>query len=115
MSPDDRIRLRHMVDAIEAAQRFVRGRQRQDLERDEMLLFALVRAVEIVGEAAGKVSAAGRAELPQLPWLQASGMRNRLVHAYFDVDRDILWNTVVVALPALAADLRAAIGSEAPL
>lgn len=77
-----------------------------------MPLFALVRAVEIVGVAASKVSAAGRAELPNLPWAQASAMRNRLVHAYFDVDRDILWNTATEALPALLADLRAGLGRQ---
>lgn len=59
MSPDDRLRLRHMVEAIEAASRFIDGRNRADLDGDQMLLFALTRAVEIVGEAAAKVSGIG--------------------------------------------------------
>ena len=107
MSRDDRVRLRHMVDAIQSAMRFAEGRGRDDLDTDEMLLFALVRAVEIVGEAAGKVSAEGRADLPQLPWSTIVGMRNRLVHAYFDIDRDILWTTVTQALPPLLEQLKA--------
>lgn len=101
MAPPDEARLRHILDTIAAAARFVKGRTRADLEHDEMLLFALVRAVEIVGEAAGKISVETRAAIQEVPWSAAAAMRNRLVHAYFDVDRDVLWNTVVEALPAL--------------
>ncbi len=107
MSPDDDVRLRHMMDAIEAALRFTSGRERSDLDSDEMLLFALVRAVEIVGEAASRLSEAGRAQAPDVPWSAITGMRNRLVHAYFDIDRDILWTTVQQALPTLLQQLRA--------
>jgi uncharacterized protein with HEPN domain len=95
-----------MIDAIEAAQRFAAGRVRPHLDSDQMLLFALVRAVEIVGEAAGKMSADARAELPEVPWVAVVGMRNRLVHAYFDIDPDILWATVTQALPELLAQLK---------
>lgn len=106
MRVDDGIRIRHMVDAAEAALGFVQGRARADLDTDTMLRYALVRAVEIVGEAAGKVSPQGRAELPQVPWAIIAGMRNRLVHAYFDIDLDILWVTVQRALPDLLAQLK---------
>ncbi len=80
MSRDDEIRIRHMIDAVEAALRFARGRDRSDLDTNEMLLFALVRAVEIVGEAAGKLSPEARMEIPEVPWSAVTGMRNRLVH-----------------------------------
>jgi uncharacterized protein with HEPN domain len=73
---------------------------------------ALSRAVEIVGEAANQVSESGRSELPGVPWPQIVGMRNRLVHAYFDIDRDILWDTVQIALPVLLAQLRPAAGGN---
>ena len=89
-----------MADAIDAALRFVKDRARADLDTDEMLLFALVRAVEVVGEAAAKVSPQGR-EAVNLPWAAVIGMRNRLVHAYFDINRDILWTTVRESLPQL--------------
>ncbi len=112
MSPADRVRVRHMVDAIESAMGFADGRGRADLELDRMLLFALVRAVEIVGEAAAKVSADGRAEAPGVPWSAIVGMRNRLVHAYFDVDADVLWATVTEALPSLLAQLKSFPGPE---
>jgi len=105
MSPHDRVRVRHMIDALEAAATFVKGRTRDDLDNDQMLLFALVRAIEIVGEAASKVSAEARANAPEVPWISVVGMRNRLVHAYFDINKDILWTTVTEALPPLRASL----------
>ncbi len=71
-----------------------------------MLLFALVRAIEIAGEAASRVSEETQAALPDLPWASMIGMRNRLVHAYFDINRDILWTTVTQAVPPLAERLR---------
>jgi uncharacterized protein with HEPN domain len=107
MNPDDRVRLRHILDALNAAMRFVRGRRRSDLDTDEMLLFALVRAIEIVGEAASKISDETRAAMPDVPWASITGMRHRLVHAYFDVNRNILWTTVTESVPALATRLQA--------
>lgn len=110
MRPDDVVRLTHMRDAAASALRFVEGRGRADLDSDEMLLFALVRAVEIIGEAAAKVSVEGRAEVPEIRWAAIVGMRNRLVHAYFDVDRDILWATVSDELPHLKDRLSRTLG-----
>jgi uncharacterized protein with HEPN domain len=68
-----------------------------------MLRYALVQAVQIVGEAAGKVSAETRSRYPDIPWARMTGMRHRLVHAYFEVDHDILWTTVTKAAPDLLA------------
>lgn len=106
MSPDDLIRLRHMAEASQAALAFAHGRQRAELDSDAMLRFALTHAVQIIGEAATKVSSAGRAEAPDIEWPVIIGMRNRLVHAYFDVNTDILWDTVRLALPALLTQLK---------
>lgn len=94
------------MEAVEAARQFAEGRTRRDLDTDLMLFFALVRAVEIVGEAASQLSEEARRTIPDVPWPRVVGMRNRLVHAYFEVDRDILWITVTEALPPLAARLR---------
>lgn len=88
-----------MIEAAEQALAFIDGRERADLDRDKMLQLALTRAVEIVGEAASQVSESGRAELPAIAWPQVIGMRNRLVHAYFDLNLSILWDTVQLALP----------------
>jgi len=109
MSPPDRVRLQHMIDAAEVAVRFAGGRTRADLDTDQLLVFGLVRAVEVLGEAASRVSPDARLELPQVPWGLIVGMRNRLVHAYFDVDLTILWDTVTGAIPDLLTQLRAAL------
>lgn len=106
MRVEDGVRIRHMIDAAESALRFISGRKRTDLDQDEMLAFALVRAVEVIGEAATKVTAEGRAELPAVPWAAVTGMRNRLIHAYFDINHDILWATVEQALPTLITQLK---------
>ncbi len=107
MRADDVIRIRHIIEAAESAIDFIDGKNRIDLDDDRMLLFALVRAVEIVGEAATKLSAEGRAAHPSVPWSAIVGMRNRLVHAYFDINHEILWNTVTQALPILIEQLKA--------
>lgn len=85
---------------------FVAGMTKTELERDRKTLFAAIRCVEIVGEAAAKVSDAVRATAPDIPWGAIVGMRNRLVHAYFDVDTDVVWKTVTDELPALVNRLR---------
>lgn len=91
------------------AGRFCEGRTRADLDTDDMLRFALVHAVTIVGEAASKVSDSTRRELADLRWAAMTGMRHRLVHAYFDVDNDVLWQSVTIDLAALAARLSEAL------
>ena len=85
---------------------FTKRRSRADLDTDTMLMFELVRAIEVMGEAASKVSDATRAKMPGVPWREIVGMRNRVVHAYFDIDRDILWTTATAALPPLLAYLK---------
>lgn len=80
MLPDDRIRLQHMLDATQAAIGFLRARDRHDLDTDTMLLFATVRALELIGEAAGKVSDNTRSAAPQIPWRAMVGMCHRPAH-----------------------------------
>jgi uncharacterized protein with HEPN domain len=75
-----------------------------------MLLFALVRAIEIVGEAASKVSPATRRSSSDVPWNLIVSMRNRVVHAYFDIDHEIVWKTATEELPEVLPKLRSLIG-----
>ncbi len=104
MSESDRIRLLHMLDAAKEALAFDSGRERTHLESNRMLALALIKEVEIIGEAATRVSRELADANPQIPWAKVAGMRNRLIHAYFDIDFDILWETVVTAVPALATE-----------
>ncbi|EXI79562.1 MAG: hypothetical protein AW10_02295 [Candidatus Accumulibacter appositus] len=112
MSPDDRWRLQHMIEAAESAQNFIAGRQRADLNGDRMLVFAIVRAIEIVGEAASKISEETRSAHGAIPWKAIIGMRNRLVHAYFDIDASVVWATVTEELPALLGQLQALVAGD---
>lgn len=113
MQPHDRIRLQHMRDAARDASSFAAGRSRDDLATNRMLVLALVKSIEIIGEAASRVSAEARTEVPNIPWQQIVAMRNRLIHAYFDVNLDILWHTVQTELPPLVVELERALPSRA--
>jgi len=72
---------------------------------------SLVKSIEILGEAASRVSPEARAECPNVPWTDIVAMRNRLIHAYFDINRDIVWHTVTEEFPPLIADLEKVIPS----
>lgn len=104
---NDDIRLRHMLDAAKQALTFMEGRSKVSLDADAMLLLAVVKAIEIVGEAATKITKERQATIPQIPWPQIISMRNRLTHAYFDIDTDVVWQTVIEDLPELIRELEA--------
>ena len=110
MRDEDRVRLLHMVEAAESVAQFVAGRSRDDLDRDRMLLFAVVHAIEVLGEAANKISLETRAVAPQIPWGAIVSMRNRLIHGYFDINTTIVWKTATAEIPALVPRLRALAG-----
>lgn len=112
MQLDDEMRLRHMLDAARAAVRFARNRNRSDLDTDELSAHGLVRLIEIVGEAASRVSREMQAEIPELPWPAIVGMRNRLVHGYYDVDRGLVWFTLTHDLPPLIDALEHYLGDS---
>jgi uncharacterized protein with HEPN domain len=105
MREDDGIRFRHMLDAAREAVGFVQGRTRSDLNRDRQLVLALVKGIEIIGEAAYQVTPATRQQTCSIPWDDMIGMRHRLVHAYFDIDLDIFWKTAQEDLPQLINEL----------
>jgi uncharacterized protein with HEPN domain len=102
---DDATRLRHMRDAALETTNFVHNRARADLDGDRMLALALVKDIEIIGEAAGRISTDCKTKYPEIPWAQMIGMRNRLTHAYFEIDLDIVWEVVTNDLPSLVAEL----------
>lgn len=105
MHASDAVRLRHMLDAASEAAFSVQERRRSDLDEDRHLARSLVKPIEIVGEAASQVTETGRAQLPDIPWAEIVGMRNRLIHACWDMDLDIVWKTAGDEMPVLAAKL----------
>lgn len=102
---DDLVRLRHMLDYGQEALALTRDKQRADLESDHVLELALTRLLEIVGEAANRVSPETQQRYPQIPWRQIVGLRHRLVHGYDAVDLDILWDIIEQDLPPLITAL----------
>lgn len=103
------VRLRHMLDHAKEAVAMVRGKTPVDLDTDRQLNLSLVRLLEIVGEAAGRVPPEERALNPDIPWPEIVGLRNRLIHGYDSVDFAILWQIVSDDLPPLIAALEKAL------
>ena len=102
---DPQVRLRHMLAYATEAVTLMRDRRRADLDIDCALGLAVLRCVEIVGEAASRVPVSERAQYSCIPWVQIVGLRNRLIHGYDNVDFDILWEIVTQDLPPLIAEL----------
>ena len=96
MPKDDLVRMRHILDAAKEALSFASGKTRADLNTNRMLVLSLVKEIEIIGEAAGKVSDETRDKYMTVPWLDMIDMRNHLIHVYFEIDLDILWDTVIL-------------------
>jgi len=110
IKPEDRVRLRHMLDAALEIQQYTRSSTREDLNRDRRLVHSLVRPLEIIGEAASQVSKELRAGVPGIPWSVIVGMRNRLIHAYFSINLDIVWSTSTEDIPPLIEELTRLLG-----
>ncbi len=94
-----------MLDAARKAVQFATGRNRNDLDTDEMLALASTRLVEIIGEAAKAIPEEFRSAHPSIPWRSIAGARDKLVHGYFDVDLDVMWQILSESLPPLIAEL----------
>jgi uncharacterized protein with HEPN domain len=103
---DDSAALRHMLEHAEEAVAMAGGRRRDDLDADRTFYLAILKLVEIVGEAATRVSDAAQQSRPEIPWRQIIGTRNHLIHGYDAVDRDILWTILADDFPAILPHLR---------
>jgi len=101
----DFVRLQHMLDASQAAVSHLSGKSREELDYNRLLLNGVVRELEILGEAASKVTPATREQFSFLPWKEMVGLRNRLIHAYFDVNNQTIWLVVKESLPPLITQL----------
>lgn len=108
----DLVRVKHMYDGAGEIQKFTNGKTRHDLEHDRLLSLAIVHLLEIIGEAANKVTPDFRAKYSQIPWKSIVEMRNRLIHGYYDIDLDIVWKTVTNEIPPLYNSLAEIIIAE---
>jgi uncharacterized protein with HEPN domain len=105
MSKDDRVRVLHAMEAAQKAVSFLDGREREDVDTDEMLSLAVVRLLEIVGEAASQITQEFRRQHADVPWRYMTELRNRLIHGYFDINLDVVWDTVNTDFPPMIAEL----------
>jgi uncharacterized protein with HEPN domain len=112
MNERDEVRLRDMLDAASKAEKFIVGKSRESLDIDDLLAFGLVRAIEIIGEAASRVTPETRQTSPQIPWKDIVGMRNKVIHNYNDVDYNLVWDTVTLDLPPLIVELEKILSSK---
>jgi len=101
----DNTYIHHILDAITKIAEYTAGMTEDAFLASPVVGDAVLRQLEIIGEAARHVSEEGRANFPQIPWPKIVGLRNRLIHEYFNVDWRIVWQAVVADLPSLRADL----------
>ena len=112
MRRDDRSYLLDMLVAARDAVAFTKGLSYGEFATDRRSQLAILKSVEIVGEAASRLSADTKERHPDIPWQEIVGMRNRIVHAYFDIDLRLVWETVDSDLPVLVAQLEPLVPPE---
>lgn len=102
---DDRVYVGHMLDIANKAIGFVQGVTREDFDHNELLRLSLTHLLQVIGEAARRISPDFRAIHSQVDWRAIVGMRSKVVHDYLNVDEDIVWDTVTNELPSLIEEL----------
>ncbi len=107
MPHDDRVYLKHIRDAAERIRGYVQGLDESDFKKNELVQDAVIRQIEIMGEATKRLSAKAKDLQPDIPWRDIAGMRDKLIHDYFGVDIERVWLTVTDDLPELASKISA--------
>ena len=97
----DRIRLLHILEAISRIKRYIEGKSFEEFVDDDMLYYAVVKNIEIIGEASNLLTDNFKSDHPQTPWKMVTGMRNYIVHEYFQVDNTVIWDVITRDLPEL--------------
>jgi uncharacterized protein with HEPN domain len=105
MLRDDLVTAGQMLDTVRRIRGMVRGRARADFEADDVRQLAILHLIQVLGEAASRLSAVFREAHPEIPWSRMIGMRNRLVHGYDEVDPDVVWRVAVDDVEPLLAAL----------
>jgi len=105
-------RLRDMLNYSREAVSLTQGKSREELDTNRLLNLALVRLLEVIGEAASKVPREECSRYPEIPWPQIVSLRNRLIHGYDQIDLDIIWQILTRDLPLLIAELERIISQE---
>jgi uncharacterized protein with HEPN domain len=114
MPRDSRVYLEDIVTSAERVASYVEGHSWESFVADPKTVDAVVRNLEIIGEAVKQVPTEVRDRAPEIDWARIAGLRDILIHAYFNVDLEILWDVIRNKLPGLAVRVRALLGREAP-
>ena len=109
---DHRLFLADMLEAIEKIERYTHGLSRKDLWQDDLVADAVVRNLEVIGEAARHVPEALRAAHPEIDWRRVVGLRNVVVHEYFAIDLDVVWVIIKQNLPQLKEAVLSVLGNS---
>lgn len=112
MPKDELVYVGHMLDKAHEALSLVHGKTRQDYDSDSILRLALTHLIQVIGEAARRVSPQFRERYPEIPWDAIAGMRSKIVHDYMKVDEDIVWDSVTQELQPLIDELRKIVPPE---
>jgi uncharacterized protein with HEPN domain len=98
--------LQDILDASEKMDEFTRGLSREEFSKDDKTIFAVIRALEIIGEATKQIPQSLKVRYPDIPWREMAGMRDKMIHDYVEVNLEVVWKTATVEVPNLKPDLR---------
>jgi uncharacterized protein with HEPN domain len=101
MNRYDDVYLYHILDFISQIEKFTEGINKNEFKNNELVQSAVIRQIEIIGEASKKLSDKFKNNYPNIPWTDITGMRDKLIHGYFGVDIDIVWLTIQKDIPKL--------------
>jgi len=106
MKKDDSVYLHHIIDAFVQIEHNTEGVSHEEFLHNRLIQDGVIRQLEVMGEAARNLSGDLRNEYPQIPWSQMIGLRNRMIHAYFNVDLQIIWEIVHGDMPVLKQNMQ---------
>ena len=109
---DDKTRVKHMLDAACQAYEFVHNKKRTEFNSDRMLQFALVRAIEIIGEAVKNISPDFKERYENIEWKKIAGMRDKIIHFYFGINWEIVWDVIKNKLPQLEKEIKTSLEKQ---